>query len=416
MLTVEQAQARILAEVPRFGAEAVALADAYGRVLAEDVVSPLDVPPWDNSAMDGYAVRAADTTGGEVALRLVQVVGAGAVSAAPLGPGQAIGVMTGAPIPEGADAVVIVEDSDGARAGEVRVRGLARPGQHVRRRGEDVRRGEVVLRAGARLTPAAVGLCSALGRTEVQVTRRPVVAVLSTGDEVVAAGQPLGPGQIWSSNSAALCGLVLEAGALPLDLGNVPDDLQATVEALRRAVASADVLVTTGGVSVGFFDLVKEAYAGVGAGIDFWKVKMKPGKPLAFGRVDAGGRRVPLFGLPGNPVSCMVNFLQFVRPWLRTALGDPRPFLPVLDAVAGDDFSDGPGRARLIRVRLERGAGGFVARPTGSQSSGVLSSMARAHGLLLVGIEAPAPRAGEPVRVQLLDASFLDGATADYGW
>lgn len=416
MLTVEEALRRILAEVPRMGVERVALADAHGRVLAADLRSEVDVPPWDNSAMDGYAVRAADTTDGEVALRLLETVGAGAVGTARVEAGTATAIMTGAPLPPGADAVVPVEDTDGAREGVVRIRGRAAARQHVRDQGEDVRRGEVVLDAGARLGPAAVGLASSLGNSGVDVRRRPVVAVLSTGDEVVAPGQPLGPGQIWSSNNASLCGLVVEAGGLPLDLGNVVDRLDDTVAALVRAIEQADVVVTTGGVSVGHYDVVKDAFARVGAGIDFWKVRMKPGKPLAFGRIGQGDRTVPLFGLPGNPVSCMVNFLEFVRPWLRTALGDPRPFLPVVEAVLADDVRDGPGRARLLRVRIEQGPEGLVARSTGSQSSGVLTSMARGHGLMLIGVDAPAPRAGDRVRVQLYDRWFQDRAEPGYGW
>lgn len=419
MLTVERALERILADVPPMGVEEVPLADAHGRVLAEDLRSVVDVPPWDNSAMDGYAVRAADTANeadGEVALRLLETVGAGAVGTQPVVAGSATVIMTGAPVPAGADAVVPVEDTDGAREGLVRVRGRARPGQHVRRRGEDVRAGEVVLTAGARLGPAAVGLAASVGSAALRVRRRPVVAILSTGDEVVPPGHPLRPGQIWSSNNASLTGLVIEAGGVPLDLGNVVDDLDATVAALLRAIEQADVVVTTGGVSVGHYDVVKDAFGRVGAAIDFWKVRMKPGKPLAFGRIGQGGRSVPLFGLPGNPVSCMVNFLEFVRPWLRTALGDPRPYLPVVEATLADEVRDGPGRARLLRVRLEPGPEGLVARSTGSQSSGVLTSMVRGDGLLLLGPDAPAPMAGDRVRVQIFDRSYLDRADPGYGW
>ncbi len=409
MLSVEQALERILADVPLQPAEDVPLAGAYGRVLASDVVSRVSVPPWDNSAMDGYAVRAADTPG---ALRLLEMVGAGSVASRPVAAGSAIGIMTGAPVPSGADAVVMVEHTDGATAGEVVIERRAEPGQHIRRRGEDVRDGATILRAGQALTPARVGLASSVGHPTLPVRRRPVVAVLSTGDEVVEVGRPLGPGQIWSSNNATLVGLVLQAGGVPLDLGNVPDELDATVAAMRRAVTEADVVVTTGGVSVGEYDFVKDALGALGASIDFWKVRMKPGKPLAFGK--AG--RVPLFGLPGNPVSCMVNFLQFVRPWLRTSLGDPNPHLPVVDAVAGADFHERPGRARFVRVTLERGADRWVARPTGSQSSGVLTSMALAHGLMVLGPEAEPPSAGDDVRVQLIDPSFLDGPGPDFGW
>jgi molybdopterin molybdotransferase len=416
MLEIEEALKLVLGEIQLMPTEVVPLAEAHGRILAEDVRSTVDVPPWDNSAMDGYAVRAEDTAEGEVVLRLLETVGAGSVSSVPVGPGTAVAIMTGAPVPPGADAVVMLERTDRSLQGNVRISGKASPGAHIRRRGEDVRNGETVLAAGSRLSPASVGLLASVGQVSALVRRRPVVALLSTGDEVVPPGQALGPGQIWSSNNAALAGVVLEAGGLPLDRGIAPDRLQDTVEALRSAVEEADVVLTTGGVSVGAFDVVKEAYAQLGADISFWKVNMKPGKPLAFGHVSVGDRRVPLFGLPGNPVSCLVNFYQFVRPWLRLALGDPRPYLPVLDALLQEDLDEPPGRARLVRVRLRMEGQQLLASSTGSQSSGVLGSMVRAHGLLLLAPDAPAPRAGQKVRVQLLDAGFLAALAPGYGW
>ena len=411
MLTVDDAQSRILRTVQRMDEEVVPLEAAYGRVLAREICSPLDVPPWDNSAMDGYAVHASDTSSAGVRLRINETIGAGDVGTVVVASGTASAIMTGAPMPEGADAVVMVEWTDAARSGEVHITGVAAPGLNIRRRGGDVTRGEVVLRAGQTLTPGQVGLLASLGMPTVAVRRRPVVALLSTGDEVVPPGEPLGPGQIYASNSFALAGLVREAGGIPRDMGNAPDAL-AGLTAKLEACLDADIVVTTGGVSVGVYDYVKEAYAALGAHMDFWKVKMKPGKPLAFGRLDRGGREVPLFGLPGNPVSCMVNFLEFVRPYLRTALGDPAPFLPVVDAVAGEDFRGRPGRLRLIRVRLAVMDGRWVATSTGTQSSGALQSMARAHGLMSLPEDAEAPRAGAAVRVQLLDAGFLDGVSA----
>lgn len=411
MLTVEEAQSRILARVPLAAAERVGLGEAYHRVLAEDVTSRVAVPPWDNSAMDGYAVRAVDTVDSEVVLELLETVGAGRVATQAVRPGTAIGVMTGAPVPDGADAVVMVENTDGAQAGHVVVRGRAESRQHIRDRGEDIPNGATVLRAGQCLTPARVGLAASLGHTDLAVRRRPVVAILTTGDEVVQPGQPLGPGQIWSSNGVSLAGLVYDAGALPLPCGNAPDDLAATRALLQQAVSKADVVVTTGGVSVGQYDHVRDAVAAVGGGLDFWKVRMKPGKPLAFGH--AG--EVPLFGLPGNPVSCMVNFLQFVRPWIRMHLGDPRPYLPVVTARVSEDIRVRPGRAQLVRVVLSLSEGTLVASSTGSQSSGVLTSMGSADGLLLVGVDRPGPAAGDTVRVQLL-GGLPGGASADFGW
>ncbi len=416
MLTVDDAVARILADVPRAPAETVPLAEAFGRVLAEDLDADVDVPPFANSAMDGYAVRAADLAGAPRSLRIVGVIAAGMPPEPAIGPGEAVAIMTGAPVPPGADAVVMVEDTDRSMAGAVEIRVQAAVHQHVRDAGSDIRRGTRLLTRGDRLGPASVGLVASIGRPTVAVARRPVVAILTTGDEVVPAGNPLRPGQIWSSNNIALVGAALEAGAVPRDHGIVADDLEATVAALEAALEAADALVTTGGVSVGEFDFVKEAHARIGAKVDFWKVAMKPGKPLAFGRVERGGRSIPLFGLPGNPVSCLVNFAQFVRPWIRTSLGDPRPFLPVIDAVALEDLQEAPGRARLHRVRLERHGAGFGARNAGSQSSGALTGFARSHGLLLVAATDRGPRAGEPCRVQLLDGGFLAGEAPEYGW
>ncbi len=410
MLTVHEALARVLAEVPAPRVERLPLADAWGRVLAADLTVRVDVPGWDNSAMDGYAVRAADTADGEVTLRLLETIAAGAVPTRAITAGAASAIMTGAPVPEGADAVVMVEHSDGAREGEVRLRGRAEPGQHIRRRGEDLVAGAPLLAAGATLSAAALGLASSQGLTTLPVARRPVVAILSTGDEVVAPGTPLGPGQLWSSNNATLAGLAWEAGATPLDLGILPDDLDAIVAGLDGAIRQADCVVTTGGVSVGAFDHVKAALDRLGVATGFWKVRMKPGKPLAYGVADRDGARVPVFGLPGNPVSCMVNFLQFVRPWLRASLGASDRFLPVVVARAGEDLFVSPGRLNLIRVRLARDGATWVARRTGSQSSGVLSSMLLADGLAFV--EAPGVAAGGEVTVQLI--APLGGAAP--GW
>jgi molybdopterin molybdotransferase len=365
--------------------------------------------------MDGYAIRASDTREGEVRLVLNEVIGAGQVGSVVVSAGTSSAIMTGAPVPDGADAVIMVERTDGNQVGHVVVRGVSRPGDHIRPRAQDIARGSVVARRGQRLTPGRLGLLASLGMAEVPVVRRPVVAILSTGDEIVQPGQPLGPGQIYSSNNVCLAGLVLEAGGIPRDLGNAPDNLDATLAHLEHAL-DADVVLTTGGVSVGEFDFVKEAYARLGVAMDFWKVRMKPGKPLAFGRVERGGRQVPLFGLPGNPVSCMVNFLQYVRPWMLTASGVPTPFLPVVEAIAGERLGDRPGRARLIRVVLEQTDAGLVCRSTGTQSSGALSSMAAAHGLALLAPDVEAVEAGGIIRVQLIERSFMDGASASYGW
>ncbi len=416
MLTVTQALERVHAVIPTMGTEQVPLADAFGRVLAVDVISERDVPPWDNSAMDGYALIAADTASGQAELKLLELIGAGDYPTQTVVRGAASQIMTGAPMPQGADAVVMVEKTNGASEGSVQIHQLAAAGQNVRRRGADIAVGQTVLTAGMVLTPAQVGLISSLGRPTVQVVRRPVVAILSTGDEVVQPGIPLEPGQIYSSNNIALVGLVRAAGCVALDLGTAEDTLPAITKAISSAMDQADVVVTTGGVSMGVFDYVRDAYANLGADIDFWKVAMKPGKPLAYGIVQRDGRTIPLFGLPGNPVSCLVNFLQFVRPVLAASQRRPARFLPVIEAVATEPVTVRTGRAKLIRVVLERTDSGFAFCRTGTQSSGVLTSMARAHGLLLVGPDSTGVPEGQVGRVQVIDASFLNGQHPEYGW
>lgn len=405
MLEVDEARARVLARVPRLPAERVALADAAERILAADVASGVDVPPWDNSAVDGYAVRAADV-GAEATLALVEVIAAGRMGEHVVGAGQTSAVMTGAPMPAGADAMVMVEDSDGgpivagAPRARVSLKGPVRVGQHVRRRGDDVRVGDVVAAAGDRLTPARLGLLASVGVTEVEVVRRPRVGVLATGDEVVPPGTPLRPGQIWSSNSASIAALVRRAGGEPVPLGIAGDTLDAVVGALRDAVArGCDVIVSTGGVSVGEFDVVKDALGAVGGAMDFWRVRMKPGKPLAFGWIGA----TPMFGLPGNPVSCIVNFVQFVQPFLAAMHGLPPLPPPAVDAIAEHDLVERPGRTSFVRVIVAWRDGAFRVRSAGSQSSGVLAAMARANGLAVFGPDSAGAKAGERVVVQLLE-------------
>ena len=417
MLTIDEAVAHILATVRPTGTERVALGDSLDRVVAQVVTAPVALPPWNNSAMDGYAVVAADTSGATreqpVGLKVVGTAPAGGVFEGRLEPGQAVVIATGAPMPPGADAVVLVEDSDGAREGVVHLFEAAREGQHVPGKGAAAPAGGGVAEPGDGLTPGRLALLAAVGVVSVQVARAPRVGILSTGDEVIRPGLPLGPGQIYSSNDTALAALVRRAGGVPVVHEASADDPEELLGRMRGMLAmKPDLLVTTGGVSVGPFDFVRDVMAELGAEMDFWKVRMKPGKPLAFGTVDG----VPLFGLPGNPVSCMVNFLQFVRPWMRRAMGDPHPFLPVLDAVAAEDFHDRPGRARLLRVTLHAGPKGWLARSTGIQSSGAVVSMAMAQGLLLVPADEEAPRAGDAVRVQLIEAGSLQRPDAGYPW
>lgn len=405
MLTVEQALERVMQRIPSLPDERVSLERAYGRVLAEQVASGVNLPPWRASAMDGFAVRAADVPG---VLRVIETVAAGKVPLHTVQPGEATRIMTGAPVPEGADAVVMVEDTEGDEAA-VTVKVAAPAGQHIRGIGSELSVGAALLAPGTLLGFGAVGVLAAIGRPSVLVRARPRVGLLSTGDEVVEPGFPLGPGQIWSSNLAALAGLCLEAGAEPVYLGTVADDPAALAAAYQRALA-CDVVVSTGGVSVGDFDHVKAVLVGMGVGIDFWRVAMKPGKPLAYGFIG----QTPVFGLPGNPVSCMVNFLQFVRPVLRVMQGDPKPYLPVLDATLSAPWRRRPGRAELVRVRLSASPSGPVATVCGVQGSAHLLAMAEAHGLMLVAPDTV--EVSGTVSVQVFAPGWGASASPDYRW
>lgn len=409
LLRVEEAVARVMATVPDVVPESVPLELAYGRVLVESVVAPVAVPPWDNAAMDGYALRLAEPLGtGEVAtFWLTETIGAGSVGQTLADPRRCAAIMTGAPVPQGATAVVMVEQTE-RQGSEIRVRGPVQVGDHIRRRGEDVLPGDRVLLSGRTVTPGAVAVAASLGLDRLKVGKRPVVALLSTGDELIPPGQVLGPGQIFASNDVALAGQVRDSGGIARRVGVARDNLASLLEHLEHASRS-DVVVTTGGVSVGEFDYVKEAFQTLGADIEFWKVAIKPGKPFAFGVLRAGGREVPLFGLPGNPVSCMVNFLQFVRPWLLAAQGHASPYPPFIDAFAGEPLRGKPGRLRLDRVRLVRDGARWLAFGASDQGSAILAGMAHGHGLAVLEEDVGTLPAGAPVRVQIFDTSFLDG-------
>lgn len=388
--------------------ETVALEVALGRVLAADVVAAHDVPPWDNSAMDGYAVVAADLAG-SARLRILETVAAGCLPERRVETGTCSLVMTGAPMPQGADAVVPVEDSDRATSGEVQLRGTATPGRYVRRRAGDLRAGDVILPRGATLTAAGLGLCASQGMTSVAVARRPVVAILNTGDEVVRPGAPRTGAQIYSSNHITLRALVEQAGGVAVDLGQVGDDVPELERAAKAGLAH-DVLITTGGVSAGLFDHMRGVLERLGVRVEVYKIRIKPGMPVVIGVHSSGEHQTAVFGLPGNPVSCMVSFELFVRPMLRAILGDPRPWPGTLPAVMGHDLRSAPGRARFERVTLRREGRILVAATTGDQSSGVLRSMAASDGLVLLGPEQDGFSAGDLVDVLPLNLSFLQGA------
>ncbi len=400
LIPIERARELVLERVRPADAEPVPLREALGRILAEPIAAADDVPGFDNSAMDGFAVRSEDVSGATdenpVDLIVVGESRAGHPASRDLGPGEAIAISTGAMIPAGADAVVRVEDT--ARAGErVLVRAEVPTGNNVRRAGDDVRRGASLLGPGARLGAAELGALASVGVAEVRCARRPSVAVLLTGDELVEPGAPLGPGQIRDSNAYAVPPLASGAGAELAGVEIVGDDRAATVAALERTLA-ADVAVICGGVSVGEHDHVRPALEQLGVEQVFWGVSLRPGKPTYFG-VAADGTLV--FGLPGNPVSAMVTFVLFVRPALLAMQGTD-PEAGRVTARLAVDYVTAPGRAEAIRVALSTGPDGWVATPTGPQGSHVLTSMLGADGLAFAAAERDALLAGEPIEVELL--------------
>jgi molybdopterin molybdotransferase len=397
MLQVEEAQARVLAEVTIAPAETVPFAEAHGRVLREDVTATRDLPAADNSAMDGYAVRAEDIASAPVRLRVSGDIPAGHPASYPLEQQTAMRIMTGAFVPDGADTVVQVELTDGGTEFVTIGKALAR-GVNVRRRGEDMRAGDVVLRAGTRIGPAELALLAAVQKTSVRVSRRPTVAILSTGDELIDIDGVLDPGKIVNTNAPLLAALVAEAGALPRILGIVRDTRDETIAALRTAL-DADFVITSGGVSVGAFDFVKEALDAVGAETKFWRVAMKPGKPVVLSR----HRDCVIFGLPGNPVSCFVSFHLFVRPALRMCSGELSPLFPAAVRMRLTAPLRSVGDRRVyVRVHVAAEDGELVARPLTSQGSGSLTSMLGANGLAVVDEGVTRVDEGELVSVLLL--------------
>ena len=406
-IDVAEARSLVLEAARPLPAETVTVSEAMGRVLAAGIASTRTLPPADCSAMDGYALRRADLAGASAEapreLPVVYEVPAGGTAARPLGAGEAARIFTGAPVPEGADAVVRQEDTE--IAGD-RVRFLVEPEprENVRDAGEDVHAGEEVLPAGTVLGAGHAGMLASLGRSWVSVHRRPRVAILSGGDELVDPdGDPAG-GRIVASNAYSLAAQAVEAGAVTSNLGiarDTPEDL----ERILRAGLDADVLVSSAGVSVGDHDHVRPVLEKIGCRLVFWGVKMKPGYPIAFGRFDeASGPLV--FGLPGNPVSAMVTFDQFVRPLLLRMGGRERVFRPLVKATLAHALEKKAGRLHFVRVGLARDGGRVIASSTGNQSSGVLRSMTLAQGLLIFPAEATAIPAGSEVDVQLLDPEF----------
>ena len=381
MLAFEVALARVLAEVPAPEGESVSLRAASGRILADQIRSPIDLPVFDNSAMDGYAVRAADVASAKPAspacLRLAGKVAAGEIFLGEVTPGTCVRLFTGSPLPAGADAVVMQEDThiDPAAPGEVVILAPAGPGENVRTRGEDVKQGTILAEAGAAITPCRIGLLAAAGFERLRVGRRPVVGLLATGSELTEPGQPLAPGQIYESNRTALAALMEGVGAVPKTLPLVADVLAGTSQALADAFNQCDAVVTSGGVSVGEMDFLKLAFEQIGGRLEFWKVAMKPGRPFVFGRCQ--GKL--LFGLPGNPVSALVTFRLLVRPALLRWQGATDVSLPAHPGVLAEPLLNPGERRHFMSVKVD--STGKI-QLAGVQASHVLSSLAAANGLV----------------------------------
>ncbi len=397
MLTYDDALARILARIGPLAPEDTPLTDALGRVLAEEVTTPFPLPPFANSSMDGFAVRAGDIGALPTTLPVAGDIAAGATTVPTLLPGQALRIMTGAPVPPGADAVVPVEDTE-AREGGTAFLEAVTEGQCIRPAGEEAAAGSVVLRAGTILRPAHIGLAATVGRATLRTYPRPRVAVLSTGDELIEPGQALGFGQIYNSNAYALAALVADAGGVVTHRLHARD----TPEALRQAfdtAEDADVLITSGGVSVGDYDYVKSVFAERGT-VDFWKVAIRPGKPVAFGRW--GGTH--FFGLPGNPSSTIVTFELFVRPALRRLAGHTELTRPAVTATLTEPASHTPGRQSYQRAVVTRAAEGQAeVRALTKQGSGMLLPMTEANALLVLPADTERLPTGASVTVLLLD-------------
>ena len=413
MIPVEEALERILSTVHVLEPEIKPILDCVGQVLAGDVVAGFDIPPHDNSAMDGFAVLAGDTSRARqeqpVYLDVIGEVAAGYTSSLRLTNGKAIRIMTGAPLPAGSDAVVQFENTDETERKRDKktldIIGIVEPavrGLNVRLKGEDIKAGQIVLKKGATLYPADIGVLASLGQAQAAVIRRPVISVLSTGDELCPAGQALEAGQIYDSNTYTIAANIAMCGGIARIIGIGRDTLASLEDKINHGL-DADMLITSGGVSKGDYDVVKNVLAKMGT-ISFWTVRMKPGKPIAFGTLKAGGgRNIPHLGLPGNPVSSMTTFERFARPAILKMLGKTAFTRHTVLAAIDQDIANDDGRRVYARVRVSKTAVGWQASLTGPQGSGILTSMSAANGLAIVPENCPLARAGDKLTVQLLD-------------
>jgi molybdopterin molybdotransferase len=413
-LSVTNAQACILESVKLLAAESVGLEQSLGRVLAEDVRANRDLPPYDVSAMDGYAVRSADLANIPATLAVIEDIKAGDLPAKIVQAGQCARIMTGAPVPQGADAVIRVEDTLASTDNLVQINVAVKPGNDIRMQGEGMRDGDVVLTAGTAITPGVIGVLATVKQAQVQVYRRPRVAILSTGNELEDIDDPVNPNKIPNSNSYALMAQVQALGIEPDLLGIARDDPAELEEYLQRGLRF-DVLLVSGGTSVGVHDYVRPTVEALGVQMKFWRVAMKPGHPVAFGVLQRKVNATPkafVFGLPGNPVSSMVCFEQFVAPALRRMMGHQRLFRRTITARLTHSVKHRPGRTEFVRVTLAKEEGGYYsATSTGAQGSGMLLSMARADGLLVIPAASTGLASGSAVTVQLLDRTVFQDDT-----
>jgi len=404
MISVEKALKTILVNFRPLGLEKINILDAQKRVIGKDVFAPHNIPSADNSAMDGYAVRHIDTKGATkdkpLQLKIIEDIPAGKVALKKIKRGEAARIMTGAVIPEGADSVIRQEDTkkDGKT---VIIYTSAKKGQNIRFTGEDVQKGDLIINRGSALRPADIGMLAALGKAFINVYQKPRVAIMSTGDELVdiETNPPLG--KIINSNSYSLAAQVLECGGIPIMLG-ISKDKKIDLQEKFKTALHADVIISSGGVSVGDFDFVKDVMGEIGNAMHFWQVAMRPGKPLAFGAIES----VPLFGLPGNPVSAMVSFEQFVRPSLLKMQGHTKIFRQTAKAICAQEVRKIAGFKHFIRAIVKKEKGQYIASVTGDQGSGILKSMVMANALIVMGENETQIKKGAQVTIQLLDDSL----------
>jgi len=414
LISVEQALEKILSKIEVLEEQEIGILESLGQILSQDICSDIDVPPKDNSALDGYAFRVSDIKGASLdhprVLRVIDIVIAGDNPKKKVEPGTAIRIMTGAPVPQGADCVIGFEDTDEAQRklndkgfpDEIGIMVELKPNSNVRKAGESLRKGATALAAGTLIRPSEIGVLASMGKNRVKVIRRPVVAILATGDEVTELGEPLKEGKLYNSNSYSIASQVLREGGIPRLLGIALDN-PSSVENKIREARDADLLITTGGVSMGDYDIVKEVLAKEGQMV-FWKVRTKPGKPLAFGDIRRTGKKaLPHLGLAGNAVSCMINFELFARPVIQKMMGKKNFTKPTIQAIIDDEIKNDDGRRVFARVIVERRDGGYHARLTGPQGSGILTSMTMANGLAIVPEDIELVRKGDTLSVMMLD-------------